>query len=361
MKKLWIFALEPIDTRYTGQWFTYVQDYLSQELPDYEVVTISGKELSSEVTPGAFLNFASTNFWKSTQLEEFLIRYNEGAVGKDDRFLFTDFWNTSVLQLKYMNDLLGMNWKFHGLVHAGNYDPSDFLGRLGNVDWIKHTEVALFNAFDKCYFATEFHLEMFQKNLLSKFYSSADLKSMKVRKKLNLCGWPMAYLKDVIKPGVKEDIILFPHRVSLEKQPEIFRDLAKEMPEYKFIVCQDTKLTKDEYHELLGRSKILFSANLQETLGITTCGEGPLAEVIPLAPDRLSYSEIFDLFGNFLYPSEWTEDWSSYQKNKQKVIDRIRFTMKNYDKIVEDVREFNSCYFNIYFSADLLVGGIRDD
>ena len=54
-------------------------------------------------------------------------------------------------------------------------------------------------------------------------------------------GWPMEYLKTMFTPKKKEDIILFPHRIAPEKQVEIFRDLAKEMPEYKFIVCQDTR------------------------------------------------------------------------------------------------------------------------
>jgi hypothetical protein len=72
------------------------------------------------------------------------------------------------------------------------------------------------------------------------------------------------------------------------------------------VVCQDQQLSKDEYHTLLGQSKIVFSANLQETLGIS-CYEGTLVDAIPMVPDRLSYSELYH--EGFKYPSEWTESF----------------------------------------------------
>jgi hypothetical protein len=113
----------------------------------------------------------------------------------------------------------------------------------------------------------------------------------------------MEYLKDTIYEGDKEDIILFPHRISVEKQPELFRELAKRNPQYKWIMCQEENLTKAEYHELLSKAKIVFSANLQETLGIS-CYEGALAGALPLVPDRLSYSEMYT--DAFTYPSDAT-------------------------------------------------------
>ena len=37
----------------------------------------------------------------------------------------------------------------------------------------------------------------------------------------------------------KRDLIVFPHRIAPEKQPEIFRDLADSMKQYEFIICQE--------------------------------------------------------------------------------------------------------------------------
>ena len=51
----------------------------------------------------------------------------------------------------------------------------------------------------------------------------------------------------------------------------------------------------------MGEAKIVFSANLQETLGISMY-EGALAGAIPIVPDRLSYSEMYT--DDFKYPSD---------------------------------------------------------
>jgi hypothetical protein len=147
---------------------------------------------------------------------------------------------------------------------------------------------------------------------------------------VTIVGWPMEYLRDTMLPYKnmkKRDTIVFPHRLAPEKQLDIFKDLQQELPEYEFIVCQEQELTKNEYHNILGEAKIVFSANLQETLGISAY-EAMLVGAIPMVPDRLSYTEMYD--EEFKYPSEWTEDWDSYTKNKSKVVERIRKYMQNY-------------------------------
>jgi hypothetical protein len=71
----------------------------------------------------------------------------------------------------------------------------------------------------------------------------------------------------------------------------------------------------------LGQAKVIFSANLQETFGISGA-EGILVDTIPMVPDRLSYSEIY--LKEFKYPSAWTETLADYKFNKSRVIAHIR-------------------------------------
>ena len=97
-------------------------------------------------------------------------------------------------------------------------------------------------------------------------------------------------------------------------------DLGKQFNDVEFVVAQEQNLTKDEYHMLLSRSKIVFSANQQETLGIS-CYEGALVGALPMVPDRLSYTEMY--LDDFKYPSEWTKDWDSYLEHKEELVEYI--------------------------------------
>jgi hypothetical protein len=154
----------------------------------------------------------------------------------------------------------------------------------------------------------------------------------------------------------KRDLILFPHRIAPEKQVEIFRDLKEHLPQYEFIVCQDQQLTKNEYHNLLGESKIVFSASLQETLGIG-CYEGALLGAIPMVPDRLSYTEMY--YEGFKYPSAWTENWESYIRHRQELCHHIIVTMTHYEKRIPQLHKQTEDLSKYFFSADRLLENIK--
>jgi len=351
---IWIFSLEPIESRYTKQWHEHVPALLKNKLGDrFNVVQVDGIQKNSQLTPGAFLNFSDTNYWKSAQMCAFLEQHNQGKTGPDDHFIFTDAWNPTVIQLKYMSDLLGFNWTLHGLWHAGSYDPQDFLGRLvGDKPWVRHAEKSFFHAFDHNYFATQFHIDMFFKNLFN-----LDTKDMVINSKDKWVrtGWPMEYFKDILKPykGMKKrDMILFPHRIAPEKQVEIFRDLATHLPQYEFVVCQDKQLTKHEYHTLLGQAKMVFSANLQETLGISWY-EGAVVDAVPMVPDRLSYSEM--AFDTFKYPSKWTESYDAYTVYRPDICRAIITHMDYYNSRLPQIAKQVELLHDNFFSAHALL------
>jgi len=355
---IWIFSLEPIETRYTAQWHSHVPALLKNKLGDrFNVVQVDGIQKNSQLTPGAFLNFSDTNYWKSAQMCAFLEQHNQGKTGPDDHFIFTDAWSPTVIQLKYMSDLLGFNWTLHGLWHAGSYDPQDFLGRLvGNKPWVRHAEKSFFSAFDHNYFATQFHIDMFFKNLFN-----LDTKDMVINSKDKWVrtGWPMEYMDDTLtsyKGMPKRDLILFPHRIAPEKQVEIFRDLKEHLPQYEFVVCQDQQLTKNEYHNLLGEAKIVFSANLQETLGIS-CYEGAVVNAIPMVPNRLSYSEMY--FDTFKYPSKWTESFNDYTAHRPDLCYKIIEHMDNYKNRLPMIHKQTEALRERFFSGSDLYNNIQ--
>jgi hypothetical protein len=320
-----------------------------------DVKVISGGDVPQATTPGAFLNFAGTNSYKSQQLLQIADMFAAGAVKAGDYFLYTDAWNPTVIQVKYMSELLGIPVKLGGMWHAGSYDPQDFLGRLiGSAKWVRRAEQSFFHAYDHNYFATQFHIDMFKENLLgnsSKDYLTDD--------KIVRSGWPMEYMHDtllVYKNMPKRDLILFPHRIAPEKQVEIFRDLKEYLPQYEFVVCQEQQLTKNEYHNLLGEAKLVFSANLQETLGISWY-EGAVVDAIPMVPDRLSYSEM--AFDTFKYPSEWTESYEAYEVHRPDVVKTIIEHMENYQTRIPQLRKQTEFLRDNFFSAAELLNNIK--
>jgi glycosyltransferase involved in cell wall biosynthesis len=274
----------------------------------------------------------------------------KGQVADGDYFLYTDAWNPTVIQLKYMAELLDVNITIGGLWHAGSYDPQDFLGRLiGDKPWVRHAEQSMYECYDDNFFASEFHIDLFAESL-----NIVDDKTHRV-------GWPMEYLKDSLvqyKGMQKRNLILFPHRVAPEKQVDIFRDLAERLPQYEFVVCQDQELTKNEYHNLLGEAKIVFSANLQETLGISWY-EGALVDTIPMMPDRLSYSEM--ALPEFKYPSVWTENFDAYLHNKDKVIRQIVNYMENYEYLLPSISKQVTKLNKEFFSGTELYKAINNE
>ena len=340
--KVYLVELEPVETRYTAQWKEHLPKQMISAGLDVEVIT-GPADAPQDTTPGAFLNFSGTNYWKSEQLKTISQMFADGTVQDGDYFLYTDAWNPTVLQLKYMSELLGVDIKIGGMWHAGSYDPADFLGRLiGDAPWCRLAEESMYNVFDHNFFATQFHIDMFLES-----FPNVD------QSKIYRVGWPMEYMEPLLReydiPANKMDIVLFPHRVAPEKQVDIFKDLGKEFTDVEFVVAQEQNLTKDEYHTMLSRSKIVFSANQQETLGIS-CFEGAVVGATPMVPDRLSYIEMYDEV--FKYPSEWTENFESYLQHKDKLVAHIQSVLDA--DLLDDTYRLATNLGNDFFSGKAL-------
>ena len=364
MSNVFLVDLEAVETRYTGEWKSHLPALLRKQ--GHHVEIISGPtDIPTATTPGAFLNFGGTNIYKTSQIEQMGRLFCNGRIHAGDHFIFTDAWHPGIINLKYMSELLGIKVTIHALWHAGSYDPQDFLGRLiGNASWVRHAEKSFFAAIDHNYFATQFHIEMFFVNLLNDSPTEnpwfeddlADLRAGNLlADKIVRTGWPMEYMTDTLlmyKNMPKRDLILFPHRIAPEKQVEIFRDLKEHLPQYEFIVCQDQQLTKNEYHNLLGEAKLVFSANLQETLGISWY-EGAVVDAIPMVPDRLSYREM--AFDTFKYPSEWTESFETYTTHRKEVCMMIMNYMNNYEKFLPSLNKQVNALKENFFSCNKLL------
>lgn len=344
---IWIFGLEPIDSRYTAQWHAHIPKLLELAAGDkFNVRQIDGTQRNAKVTTGAFLNFSDTNYWKSSQLCNFVELLDSGDVTPKDKILITDAWNPAITQLAYMRDLLGMEWEMHGIWHAGAYDPSDILGYKMKKPWPLEAEKSWYHFLDCNYFASHFHMDMFLNNL--------RIPAMACDRAW-FSGQPYEYLADELSQywdTPKNGDVIWPHRYNADKQPEIIEDLGND---FNTIITQKLSLSKQDYYKTLGQCSVNFSCSLHENLGISVT-EGTIAGVIPVVPDRCSYKEMY--LPEFKYPSEWTKDFASFQKHRAELCEFINDRIVNRDKYMDALSKQRDILVSRYLNSSIMINNI---
>ena len=100
----------------------------------------------------------------------------------------------------------------------------------------------------------------------------------------------------------------------------------------------------------------MFSANLQETLGIS-CYEGAVVDAIPMVPDRLSYTEMY--YEGFKYPSKWTENFDAYTVYRPDLCRKIMEHMDNYKTRIPMIHNQAKDLHDNFFSANKLLDNIK--
>ena len=285
MNKLFIVDIEPLDNRYTAQWRLAIPNLAVDILGnEHKVIQISGySEGYENPKEGAFFDFAATCEYKASQAEQIARLFQSGKVSAGDVFFFTDAWNQTIHTVKYISELNQIPVKIAGIWHAGYYDPTDILGfTIKNHEWVSALERSLYAALDMSFFGTQQHAD--------KFFDRYDVDKSKHR----VCGYPLDYLAHLKNNTAKEDIVVFPHRLNEDKAPYIFDQIAEavQRDDIVFVKTQEMNLSKAKYYELLQKSKVVFSANKHENLGIGTF-EAMMAGCIPVVPKKLSYAEMY--------------------------------------------------------------------
>ena len=285
--KVFLITLEDSETRYTSQWKRWIRNDLSNIGIEYQ--EIDG-DTQTTITGENFLNPNTTNIYKSEQIIKLAKLFEEKKVEKNNVFFFYDAWHYGVIALHYMSVLNNIPIKIFGAFHAGSYDPYDLLGQKDTGSLLSF-ERSLVEILDKSFVATNFHKNMMLHNLNLAYYLNL---------KIIVTGFPYNFDeldKYIINNSEKENIVVFPHRISKEKNPDILRNLEKDI-NGKVVFCQEKQLSKEDYHILLAKSKVVFSANDQETWGLGVF-EAMYLGNIPVIPDRLSYREMY--FQEFKY------------------------------------------------------------
>lgn len=348
MNTIYIVPIEPIDQRYTAQWYENIPAVLKQHNQGrYNIQTIDGIQTKTGTTQGAFLDFAVTNIYKASQAETIARKFAAGEIQAGDKFLVTDAWNPVITSIRYMSDLLDVPVEIHGIWHAGAYDPTDILGMKMKKPWPWHQERAWFYACDYNYFATNFHLNMFVENL--------TIPTDTARRRCVRSGQPhdlaLRQLEFVAGTDIKRrpDMIMWPHRYNADKQPFIAEDLAKN---YEVTITQKMSLGKGAYYGLMREAGVIFSCALHENLGISVM-EGAILGAIPVVPNRASYAEMY--MDEFLYPSAWTESFDAYLDHRDDLHNFISDRIRNREKYLPALQKQQEILKSQYMRADAMI------
>ena len=307
-RKLYIITLEPIEQRYTKQWYETWEKKFSkwfnvQYIDGDFVLTADGNVINTKkIEKGKFLDINYTNKWKATQVNMMSKLFINNEVKDDDVFLFMDGWHFGVIALKYMLDLNNIKAKMFAYWHAGTWDEHDFLTQKGLREWAKGFEESCFKVLNGSFVATNYHNELIKDYFFPKMENYDNDEYIDYENafdnNVHVVGMPIDWMKEVkgkwrcYKGGY--NIVVFPNRLDKEKQPEVFDKLSKQMPKYSFIktMVHNRSKTRTEYYSLLSVAKVVFSSSLQETFGIAMV-EALMFNCIPIVPDKLSYSELY--------------------------------------------------------------------
>ena len=96
---LYLIPIEPLEERYTEQWYRWFPEYCRDHAIDYSI--IDGITLVDEVQVGTFLDINSTVYYKSEQLKRIAELFHRKKIKKGDIFFVYDieFWGDKLINI----------------------------------------------------------------------------------------------------------------------------------------------------------------------------------------------------------------------------------------------------------------------
>jgi len=340
MTNMYYVPIEPLEERYTAQWYKYFPKHFNKK---FNTIIIDGEPLTDKVEVGTFLDINSTIAYKNSQMIKIAKLFRNNKIPCGSIFFFGDleFWGIESLRL--MADMNNIKIKIYGFLHAASYVQGDAF-QIAE-DYQKFTEIGWVLSMDKVFVATQYHKELF----LEKRGSLAGNSYHALEEKIIPVGNPLfldAY-KEYNLP--KENNILLTNRPDKEKMVDvtlkIFKDLKKDYPSWNFIATtgrstyksNDTKiaklarkleqnkviqikenLSKEQYHQELQKAKVVVTNNeIEETFGYCPM-EAAMYNATPICPDLLSHPELCKNDSSLLYKP------GDYEDCKRKIIQAMQ-------------------------------------
>ena len=279
MKLIWL-PLESLKERYTTDWARWFPQEFKRLGIDF--ITVEGQQLTSKIETGRFLDVFGTIYYKSTQMAKVAELLRAKVIKSGDIIFDADLWHPGLEAIPYMAQLADLDIKVVGILHAGTYDPYDFTAQAGLGIWGEKIENGWLGFIDRIFVGSNFHRKLLKDN-------------REVKCPVTVTGLPFygKELRQEYPSENKEPIVVFPHRLDPEKNPELFSKLEKAVGEGQFVRTVDIwNNDKRTYYKLLAKSTVAVSFADQETFGYAIA-EATALGCTPVLPRKLSYPEIY--------------------------------------------------------------------
>jgi len=281
MGKIVYLPLEHIESRYTVHMDRDILKYLDESGKEY-IRIYPDIPSPQKMKAGSFLDAEFTIRFKATQLAEVAKLYREDIIDTGDIVWSSDLWHPGLPEsIAYMNYFAKKDVKLRGLIHAGSFTDTDFVRDMER--WAKNFEDTLFDIADEIYCGSDF----IKNDIVKKRIINPD--------KLVPTGFPLDTKNlDKVKKVEKENIVVFSGRNVDEKQPWLFKQMRDKLRDnnIEFINTLEHNFSKEEYYDLLAKSKVVISFALQENFGYSV-QEAVYLGCTPILPNRLVYPEFY--------------------------------------------------------------------
>lgn len=328
MKTLYIVPIEPLEERYTGEWYRY----LPKRFAEYgvNVVQIDGTPTTNVIETGSFLDINSTIHYKAGQMQNISELFRKKQVKDDDIFFISDLEFWGIESLRMLSQINNVKIKIYGFLHAASYTIEDAFAVAA--DYQKYTELGWFKAVDGIFVGTDYHKRAVVDRRVMPYATGEDQGNIVA--KIHVVGNPLfqnAYDISDLDTIEKRNKIIITNRFDSEKRPDqsllVARLVKEKMPDVEVVVTTSrptfrsnkqwlvdlartyeregwltikSRLTKQEYHNELKTSKVMISNSIEENFGYCIA-EAIMFGVAPVLCTGASHNEMVSWDFNYLF------------------------------------------------------------
>jgi len=328
--KVWLLPLEPLEERYTSQWYKWFPAEFKKA--GLEVEVIDGERLTDRITEGQFLDTCSSYYWEFSQLKQMTYLIKKGVVKNEDIIFSMDIeFPGNVSAIKYLLLKRDMTTRVFGFLHAGSYTKEDFVEFLAPA--MKYRELNWLAILDGVFVGSEYHKKAIINRRIKEYASPEDQEYLS--RKIHVTGnpWMEKEVGGSISWALQKDVeLILPNLPDYRKRPDISLALAvvlgERHPKWRIVVTTSRQeyrtekdkwigefakaldtykhieikagLTKEKYYYWLSRSKVMLSTSIEENFGYCPV-EAMSFDCCPVLPNRYSYPELVEGNGRLLY------------------------------------------------------------